>query len=53
MEKAYADEDRSANSISAANDLTSLAPKYINIFRGQLLVCVVGYWGFGKPPQTR
>lgn len=35
-----------ANSISAANDLTSLAPKYINIKRGQLIAITVGVWGF-------
>ena len=36
----------SANSISAANDLMSLCPKYINIRRGQLLAAVIGSWGF-------
>jgi NCS1 family nucleobase:cation symporter-1 len=36
----------SANSISAANDLMSFAPKYINIRRGQLLAAVIGSWGF-------
>jgi len=35
-----------ANSISAANDLTSLAPKWINIRRGQLIACTVGVFGF-------
>ncbi|KAK6906010.1 hypothetical protein I203_106845 [Kwoniella mangroviensis CBS 8507] len=36
----------SANSISAANDMTSLAPKYINIRRGQMLAITLGVWGF-------
>jgi NCS1 family nucleobase:cation symporter-1 len=36
----------SANSISAANDLMSFYPKYINIRRGQLLAAVIGSWGF-------
>ncbi|RMD44032.1 hypothetical protein DV735_g1070, partial [Chaetothyriales sp. CBS 134920] len=35
-----------ANSISAANDLMSFCPKYINIRRGQLLAAVIGSWGF-------
>lgn len=35
-----------ANSISAANDLMSFAPKYINIRRGQLLAAVIGSWAF-------
>lgn len=35
-----------ANSISAANDLCALAPKYINIKRGQLIVVIIGVWGF-------
>ncbi|ORY89690.1 NCS1 nucleoside transporter family [Leucosporidium creatinivorum] len=35
-----------ANSISAANDLTSLFPKYINITRGQIITAVVGGWAF-------
>ena len=34
----------SANSLSAANDLTALCPKYINIKRGQVLVVVVSSW---------
>ncbi|KAL5114950.1 hypothetical protein ACEQ8H_007197 [Pleosporales sp. CAS-2024a] len=34
----------SANSISAANDLVSFWPKYINIRRGQLLAAVIGAW---------
>jgi len=34
----------SANSISAANDLVSFCPKYINIRRGQLLAAFVGAW---------
>jgi len=36
----------SANSISAANDLVSFCPKYINIRRGQLLAAVIGSWAF-------
>ena len=36
----------SANSISAANDLMSFAPRYINIRRGQLLAAVIGSWAF-------
>ncbi|KAJ4149875.1 hypothetical protein LMH87_010653 [Akanthomyces muscarius] len=36
----------SANSISAANDLMSFAPRYINIRRGQLIAAVLGSWGF-------
>ena len=35
-----------ANSISAANDMTSLAPKYIDIKRGQLIAVTIGVWGF-------
>lgn len=35
-----------ANSISAANDMTSLAPKYINIKRGQLISITIGVFGF-------
>lgn len=35
----------SANSISAANDLVSFCPKYINIRRGQLLAAFIGAWG--------
>jgi NCS1 family nucleobase:cation symporter-1 len=34
----------SANSISAANDLVSFYPKYINIRRGQLLAAFIGAW---------
>jgi NCS1 family nucleobase:cation symporter-1 len=34
----------SANSISAANDLVAIAPKYINIRRGQLLAAFIGGW---------
>lgn len=33
-----------ANSVSAANDLNCLFPKYINIRRGQLIVAVIGSW---------
>jgi len=36
----------SANSISAANDLVSFCPKYINIRRGQILAAVIGSWAF-------
>lgn len=36
----------SANSISAANDLMSFAPRFINIRRGQLLAAFIGSWGF-------
>jgi NCS1 family nucleobase:cation symporter-1 len=36
----------SANSISAANDLMSFCPKYINIRRGQLLAALIGSWAF-------
>lgn len=35
-----------ANSISAANDLATLFPKYVNIRRGQIFVLVVGVWAF-------
>lgn len=35
-----------ANSISAANDMTSLAPRYINIRRGQFISATVGVWAF-------
>lgn len=35
-----------ANSISAANDMCALAPKYINIRRGQLIAVTIGVWGF-------
>jgi len=33
-----------ANSISAANDLTVLCPKYINIQRGCIIAAIVGGW---------
>lgn len=33
-----------ANSISAANDLTVLCPRYINIFRGCIIAAVIGGW---------
>ncbi|GJN90661.1 hypothetical protein Rhopal_003673-T1 [Rhodotorula paludigena] len=33
-----------ANSISSANDFVSLAPRYINLTRGQLLTAVLGGW---------
>ncbi|GAA5892391.1 hypothetical protein JCM6882_003658 [Rhodosporidiobolus microsporus] len=35
-----------ANSISSANDMASLFPKWINIFRGQMIAVVVGVWAF-------
>ncbi|KAG6873100.1 hypothetical protein C0995_002943 [Termitomyces sp. Mi166 len=34
-----------ANSISAANDLMVLFPKYINIRRGQIICALIGGWG--------
>ncbi|KAJ8103588.1 permease for cytosine/purines, uracil, thiamine, allantoin-domain-containing protein [Lipomyces tetrasporus] len=33
-----------ANSISAANDLNCLFPRYINIRRGQIIVAFIGSW---------
>ncbi|KAK9461358.1 permease for cytosine/purines, uracil, thiamine, allantoin-domain-containing protein [Lipomyces oligophaga] len=36
----------SANSISAANDLNCMLPRFINIRRGQFIVAVVGAWAF-------
>ncbi|GAA5897719.1 hypothetical protein JCM6882_000076 [Rhodosporidiobolus microsporus] len=38
----------SGNSISAANDLSTLFPKYLNIRRGQIICAIVG--GFGMVP---
>jgi NCS1 family nucleobase:cation symporter-1 len=35
-----------ANSISAANDLTVLFPRYLNIRRGSVVAAVVGAWVF-------
>ncbi|GAA5847046.1 hypothetical protein JCM9279_002667 [Rhodotorula babjevae] len=35
-----------ANSISSANDLASLFPKWVNIFRGQMFAVIVGVWAF-------
>ncbi|KAI5477300.1 NCS2 allantoate transporter [Pseudohyphozyma bogoriensis] len=35
-----------ANSISSANDLTTLFPRWVNIFRGQLFAITVGVWAF-------
>ncbi|GAA5952121.1 hypothetical protein JCM10213_006491 [Rhodosporidiobolus nylandii] len=35
-----------ANSISSANDLASLFPRWINIFRGQLFAIFIGTWAF-------
>ncbi|CAK5268276.1 unnamed protein product [Mycena citricolor] len=34
----------SANSLSAANDLTVLFPRYVNIRRGQVICAIVGCW---------
>ncbi|KAK9458130.1 permease for cytosine/purines, uracil, thiamine, allantoin-domain-containing protein [Dipodascopsis uninucleata] len=34
----------SANVITAANDLTSLFPKYINIRRGAIIITIIGGW---------
>ncbi|EEB93994.1 hypothetical protein MPER_07276, partial [Moniliophthora perniciosa FA553] len=34
----------SANSLSAANDMTVLCPKYINIRRGQVICALIGGW---------
>ncbi|KAL8278787.1 hypothetical protein RQP46_008856 [Phenoliferia psychrophenolica] len=34
----------STNSISAANDLSTLFPRFVNIRRGQIIVSVVGGW---------
>lgn len=34
----------SANSLSAANDLMVLLPKYINIRRGQVICAILGGW---------
>ncbi|KAK9453619.1 permease for cytosine/purines, uracil, thiamine, allantoin-domain-containing protein [Dipodascopsis uninucleata] len=36
----------SANSISSANDLTCLLPRYVNIRRGQFIVSILGAWAF-------
>ncbi|EIW51596.1 NCS1 nucleoside transporter family [Trametes versicolor FP-101664 SS1] len=36
----------SANTLSAANDMTVLFPKYINIRRGQVITAIVGPWAF-------
>lgn len=33
-----------ANSISCGNDLTALAPRYINIRRGQVICAIIGGW---------
>ncbi|KZT61455.1 NCS1 nucleoside transporter family [Calocera cornea HHB12733] len=33
-----------ANSISAANDFTALAPRWLNIRRGQILCALIGGW---------
>jgi len=34
----------SANSLSAANDMTVLLPRYINIRRGQIICAFLGGW---------
>jgi len=34
------------SSISSANDLASLFPKWVNIFRGQMFAVIVGVWAF-------
>ena len=34
----------SANSLSAANDMTVLFPNYINISRGQVICALIGGW---------
>ena len=34
----------SANSLSAANDMTVLFPSYINIRRGQVICAILGGW---------
>lgn len=34
----------SANSLSAANDMTVLLPQYINIRRGQAICAIIGGW---------
>lgn len=34
----------SANSLSAANDLTAMFPKYVNIKRGQIICAILGGW---------
>ncbi|KAG6883284.1 hypothetical protein C0992_009178, partial [Termitomyces sp. T32_za158] len=34
----------SANSLSAANDLMGLFPKYVNIRRGQVICALIGGW---------
>ncbi len=34
----------SANSLSAANDMTVLFPRYINIRRGQIICAILGGW---------
>ncbi|KAF9004841.1 NCS1 nucleoside transporter family [Hymenopellis radicata] len=34
----------SANSLSAANDMTVLFPRYINIRRGQVICAIIGGW---------
>jgi NCS1 family nucleobase:cation symporter-1 len=38
-------QNLSANSVSAANDLATLFPKYLNIRRAQVLIAFVAGWG--------
>ncbi|ORY88385.1 putative allantoate transporter [Leucosporidium creatinivorum] len=35
-----------ANSISSANDLTTLFPRWVNILRGQIFAVFIGVWAF-------
>ncbi|GAA5985078.1 hypothetical protein JCM10908_002515 [Rhodotorula pacifica] len=35
-----------ANSVSSANDLASLFPRWVNILRGQVFCAVIGCWAF-------
>ena len=34
----------SANSLSAANDLMAMFPKYVNLRRGQVICAILGGW---------
>jgi nucleobase:cation symporter-1, NCS1 family len=36
----------SANTLSAGNDLSAIAPRWINIRRGQVICAVLGGWAF-------
>lgn len=42
-----------ANSISAANDMTVLCPKYINIRRGCVIAAIISAWVSGSPQDDR